>query len=203
MMLRRLMMAGVGAPAALTAWDASRLSPLGALSESAYVLGAGGSGQYANCRSLSLITGLVYTSAWATRGTGTNWGVGLMDATVAAGNGAWVGAGQSAGIWQEGRVYQGGAVLHYVGSFSVASDVQIAVRAASRRYWMRVNDGAWIGGGNPATDTTPTGTLPGTGAIYIAGSIDSRSGTSGTIRLPTTSAGITGAVPAGFSSGVP
>lgn len=203
MMLRRLMMAGVGAPAALTAWDASRLSPLGALSESAYVLGAGGSGQYANCRSLSPLTGLVYFSARATRGLGNNWGVGLIDETVVAGNGAWVGGGQSAGVWYEGRVYQTGAVLHYIGALSAASDVQIAVRSASRRYWMRVNGGAWIGGGDPVADTLPTGTLPGTAAIYIAGSVDSRGGTDGTIRLPTTSAGITGTVPAGFSSGVP
>ncbi len=202
-MLRRMMMAGPGGAQALTAWDPSRLSPLGTLSAGNRLLGANATGQYANCRSIGALAGLVYFSVRCVRGGSNNWGAGIMDASVAAGNSAWVGGGSSAGIWYEGRVYQSGASLHYAGSaYPDSSEVQIAVRVAARRYWMRINGGPWVGGGNPAADTTPTGTLPGTGAIYIAASIDSRGIAGGTARLPATSADVTGAVPAGFTAEV-
>lgn len=201
-MLRRVMIASPGEAVALTTWDSAYLSPLGVLSAGNRLLGANSTGQYANCRSVGAVDGLAYFSASCTKGGGNNWGFGLMDAGVAAGNSAWVGSGNSAGIWYEGRVYQGGATLHTGSLYPATAEVQIAIRAASRRYWMRVNAGAWIGGGDPVADTAPTGTLPGTGAIYIAGSIDSRGVANGTIRLPATSADITGAVPAGFLPGV-
>lgn len=202
-MLRRVMIAGPGGPMALTAWDPALLSPLGALSAGNRLLSANAPGQYANCRSVGALAGLVYFSVRCVKSGSNNWGAGLMDASVAAGNAAWVGGGSSAGIWYEGRVYQAGAALHYSGAaYPADSEVQIAVRAASRRYWMRVNGGPWVGGGNPAVDSTPTGTLPGTGAIYIAASIDSRGAANGTSRLPATSVDVTGAVPAGFSAGV-
>src|SRR5690606_25453812 len=95
-----------------------------------------------------------------------------------------------------------GAVIHTRGSaYPADSEAQIAVRVASRRYWMRINGGAWIGGGDPASDTTPTGILPGTGAIYIAASIDSRGTPDGTVQLPATPADVTGVVPPGFIAG--
>lgn len=202
-MLRRLMMAG-GAPVPLTTWDPARLSPLGMLSSGNLVLGASGADEYVNCRSVGAVGGMVYFSVECSKGGSNNWGVGLMDASVAAGNSDWVGSGNSAGIWYEGRVYQSGAPLHYAGSeYPSNSDVQIAVRAVSRRYWIRVNGGSWVGGGNPATDTTPTGTLPGTGAIYIAGSIDPSGVPDGLITLPAVSSEVTGPTPAGFVVGVP
>ncbi len=200
-MLRRLMIAG-GDGITLTSWDPSKLSPLGTLSAGNRLLGANATGQYANCRSIGALAGLVYFSVRCVKGNSNNWGAGLMDASVVAGNAAWVGSGNSAGIWKEGRVYQAGGTLHTFIAPPTSSEVQIAVRASARRYWMRINGGAWVGGGDPVADTTPTGVLPGTGVIYIAASIDSRGVPDGTALLPASPADVTGAVPAGFTAGV-
>lgn len=205
-MLRRLMIAGSGSTVTeLTAFDPLAKSPAATLTNLDRRLTANSAVQYATARSVSAASGLVYFSASASRGGGDNWGVGISDVTMSTTtNSSWVGMGNSAGIWREGRVYQSGASIHIAGAaYPDNSEVQIALIVATRRYWMRVNGGTWVGGGDPVTNTTPTGTLPGTGAIHICASLDARGTPNGTVTLPATPALVTGAVPAGFTAGIP
>lgn len=188
--------------AELTKFNPLTLSPLGSLSGNDRILGASSSGTYANCKSLARVVGNVYFSASASRNGSANWGVGICDVTLGSTNANWAGSGNSAAIWQEGRVYQSGSATHNMTALPVSAQVQIAVVSSNRRYWIRVNGGAWVGGGNPETNTLPTGTLPGSGDIFICASIDSTGSPTGTIQLPSSAANVTGTVPVGFSTGL-
>src|SRR5690606_40533481 len=60
----------------------------------------------------------------------------------------------SVGVYAEnGNIYSGGSVIGSVGSLASPDDIQIAVRVATRRIWIRQAGGAWVGGGDPAADT--------------------------------------------------
>lgn len=206
-MLRRLMMAGGGGVAPmLTTWNPGYLSPSAAVAASNTELRAATTANYANSRSLSVLSGDVYFSARCEKGSSNNFGFGVADAGVnLTASGSYVGLGASIGIWQEGRIYMGGTSIHVPGALAASVGIEVAVRVASRRIWLRQSGGTWIGGGDPAANTTPTGTLGGTGALYIAGSLDSKAaGTANAlIRLPTNPVGVTGSAPAGFTVGVP
>jgi len=202
--LRRLMMAGGGGgPVSLTAFNPASLSPLATLSGSGRTLGANAPGQYANARSLAPIVGKRYFSALCARNGSQNYGFGICDETMLTGNSAWAGSGNSAAYWLEGRVYMGGTSIYQAGALLNTTDIQVAVNATTRQFWMRAAGSGWVGGGDPATGASPIGTLPGTGAIYIVASVDSRGTANGTITLPATSALVTGTPPVGFAVGVP
>ena len=205
-MLRRLMMAGGGGVVPmLTTWNPGYLSPAAAVAASNTELHASSSATYANSRSLSILSGDVYFSARCERGSSKNFGFGVADASVnLTASGSYVGGGASIGLWQEGRIYAGGSAL--VSGLAVATmqDIEIAVRTSSRRVWIRRTGSAWIGGGDPVANTTPTYTLGGTGVIHVAGSLDARTGgtANALIRLPTNPVNVTGVAPAGFTVGV-
>lgn len=60
-----------------------------------------------------------------------------------------------------GRIEQSGAYIHSIGDAPALAStdyVRIAMRlsGAGGRVWMARNAGAWVGGGDPAADTTPT-----------------------------------------------
>lgn len=204
-MLRRLMLAGGGIAPTLTAWNPAYLSPSASMAASNTELRAATTATYANSRSLSVLSGDVYFSARCEKGSSNNYGFGITDAAVSLTSaGRYTGDQNSIGLWQEGRVYMGGASIHTITALPVSAYLEVAVRVSSRRVWIRQSGGAWIGGGDPAANTTPTGTLGGTGALYIAGSLDPRTGgtANALIRLPTNPGDVTGAAPTGFTVGV-
>lgn len=204
-MLRRLMLAGGGIAPTLTAWNPAYLSPSASMAASNTELRAATTANYANSRSLSVLSGDVYFSARCEKGSSNNFGFGVADAGVnLTASGSYVGAGASIGIWQEGRIYAGGGTLVSGLTVPAMQDIEVAVRTSTRRVWIRQTGGAWIGGGDPAANTTPTYTLGGTGAIYVAGSLDpmTRGTANALIRLPTNPVGVTGVAPAGFTVGV-
>lgn len=164
---------------------------------------SGTSGNYASARSTKAVQGLGYFSAAVTpNGSGDVVGLGIADAAFAlATTTRWVGDGtNSVGIWGPATTgYFNGASLG--ASLGNGSLLEIAVRAATRRVWIRANGGAWNGGGNPAADTSPTAVITGSGALYLVTSID-RSGASSDrfINIAPDAASTTGAVPAGFTA---
>lgn len=205
-MLRRLLIADASGGTALTAWNPGYLSPSATVAAANTELRAATTATYANSRSLSPLSGDVYFSARCEKGLAANYGFGITDAAVSLTSaGRYTGDQNSIGLWYEGRVYMGGTSIHMPGALTASVDIEVAVRVASRRIWLRRSGGAWIGGGDPAANTTPTGTLGGTGALYIAGSLDPRAGgtANALIRLPTNPVGVTGVAPAGFTVGVP
>jgi hypothetical protein len=84
-----------------------------------------------------------------------------------------------------------------------SSNVEIAVRTASRRVWVRYSGSDWFGGGDPAADTSPSYTLPGTQPIFLFASINRTNVTALNQRfadIHPTAAQTTGVVPAGFTA---
>lgn len=188
--------------APLTPWDAHYLSGVAALGEDDRLLGATGTTPYANSRSLVPLSGLVYFSAECVKNGSNNWGFGVADeAVVLSSGGNYVGAGNSVGLWYEGRVYQGGASTHTASGINGV--VEGAVNVYTRAVWLRNGEASgYIGGGDPEAGTSPTGVLGGTGALYLAGSIDPSGMATGFIRLPDTAQDVSGTAPGSFKVGV-
>jgi hypothetical protein len=159
-------------------------------------------GQYGSARAVKPVLGKSYFSMVVRHtDSGAVCGVGLVDSVHdLAGNSDWPGQdtfGISVGS-PNGTIYVNGSSIGSVGALAAPNGIEFAVDADLRRIWIRKSGGAWIGGGNPATNTSPTHTLAGTGRIFPAGWVS----TAGTIvnrfvGLDTTFAN--GAVPAGFT----
>lgn len=158
-----------------------------------------GSGAYANARSLLPVTGLCYLSAQILNtASGEVLAFGVTDESV-----AWSNASNYAGnttasvaVWApNGNVYFGGSVVGT--ALSGAGDAQIAVRG--RRVWVRRDSSPWVGGGDPATDTSPTCVLTGTGRIFAVATIDQVVASTIRTTLAHNAAATTGAPPAGFT----
>lgn len=183
------------------AWDPTKASPRALLSNSNLTVAIqAGAGIYGTVGAVKAVTGLCYFSGTPNAsGGGETAALGLGDSTVTFTDGAtWVGDGSlSAGCWPNvGTVYFGGSSVGSAGS-SATSDIQIAVRVSSRRVWIRRAGGAWVGGGDPAADTSPTCTLTGTGSIFPMASISA--GSASAITLHKDAAQTTGTVPSGFT----
>lgn len=131
-------------------------------------------------------------------------GYGLADVTIDVTDASyWLGQlSASVGVWSpNGNIFSGGSVIGSVGALSSPDDIQIAVRVATRRIWIRQAGGAWVGGGDPATDTSPTLTLGGSGDIYVAATVNKTSATPNRYSQIHPDAGsTTGAVPSGFTA---
>lgn len=187
--------AGV-APGPASGWDPARIFQGATLSDS-NKLATGESGDdYSHVRSVQEITGLRYFSGvvggdvgFAAIGVATDGSNPLNDPLDYLGNG-----GGDVGAWVGDGIYQSGGRIHAVS----ATAWEFAVRASSRRVWVRQNGGAWLGGGNPATDTTPTVTLALTGALRACCTVARLTSTA---RLHN-AAETTGTPPAGFSVGL-
>src|SRR5690606_34352504 len=138
------------------------------------------SGGYRSTRSAHALAGNCYFAIRCARGTANNYGAGVAEAGVnLVPASAYVGMGLSLGAWFEGRLYYNGANSGAIVGMSDNRDIQIAVRVATRRVWMRLPGGAWLGGGDPAEDTSPTLTIGGTGVLYAAATIHQPSTASG------------------------
>ncbi len=82
----------------------------------------------------------------------------------------WLGNNaKSIGVYANGNVYNNGSVMTSSSGFSGTDTLRIWVRDGNK-VWLEYNDGTtgtMIGGGNPATGTTPTLTFSGSGTLYI------------------------------------
>lgn len=201
MIAQRIAAGGVASvtwdPAAKTAATVLSMSNIRASTTS------GSSGNYASARSTKAVQGLGYFSAQLTpNGTGDVIGLGIADAAFPlATTTRWVGDGtNSVGIWGPATAgyFNGGSLGISIGNGNL---LEIAVRAASRRVWIRANGGSWNGGGDPSADTSPTAVITGSGPLYLVTSID-RSGASSArfIDIAPDAASTTGAVPVGFTA---
>lgn len=87
------------------------------------------------------------------------------------------------------------------GSLANPDNIEVAVRVSTRRVWIRQNGGSWVGGGDPAADTTPTATLTGTGDIFPAAWVASlATSASRYVEINPTAGTTTGTVPSGFTA---
>lgn len=188
-------------------WDSAHKSTPAVLSSGDLRLAAntGVAGTYANARSTKAIQGLCYLSfrVGAPAGGATN-AAGIADAVLDFTNASnWAGQvnGSVGAYLASGAIYKGGSVVGNLGALGTDSELQFAIRVASRRVWIRKPGGAWIGGGDPAADTTPTTTLGGTGDLYAVGTITRLGATSGHFcDLHPDAGSTTGDVPSGFTA---
>lgn len=182
-------------------WDPTYLTAGGAIVNSGRDLVSTTSGAYRSTRSTIPLSGNVYFSLYGELGASYNYGLGVVDSGEdLVPSSMWVGFGNSAGWWHEGRIYMGGADIRTPGA---VSDMQIAARISTRRFWVRSAGGAWVGGGDPVTNTSPTFTLPGTGEIFAAATLDVTFGFSGALaRICAHPDDVTGITPAGFVRGI-
>lgn len=182
------------------AWDPATKSIYAYLSGADLVLEA--SAPYGTARGLRPLAGNCYFSAKPyAPNSGETVGIGVCDATVDTSS-YLISVGDSNfsfGCWpQNGTAWGGNVAIGSAGS-SATSDIQIAVRVTSRRCWVRRAGGGWVGGGDPALDTSPTYTLSGSGLIYPMGSISGVAG-GAKITLHKDASQTTGVVPAGFTA---
>ena len=163
----------------------------------------GAAGDYANTRATRAVTGNCYFSAEVANFTSEDAGFGIAAEswTLSAAALFVGGGGESAGMYStSGNVYASG-FRGSGGTLGSVDSVQVAVRTASRRVWIRRNGGAWQGGGDPVADTTPTATIGGTGALFPAASLTRAGATpSRYVQLHPDAASTTGAVPVGFTA---
>ena len=166
---------------------------------------------YANVRADTGITDKRYFSLVArcnASGSVLSAGVTSTALDMTDGN-VWIGDSSSVGYWgPSDGIYTGGArtiVSNYPLGGGVDQPIEIAVDGTTREVWIRPNGGAWLGGGDPVTGTTPTTTLGGTGAIYPAATIIVTAGNDSNkcVHIVANPALITGTVPSGFTSGIP
>lgn len=189
-------------------WDSAVRSVPAVLSlgDSRLTADTAAAGTYANVRSTKPLTGLAYISGTVSMNDlSTNAGFGVGDITSAVTNASIYMGQQNLNVAMWGRTFtryfNNGAQTYTGGGSGSPADVQIAVRVATRRVWVRVNGGVWHGGGDPVADTSPTVTLSGTGAIYAQGTITRAGAAAGRyVDLHGTAATTTGAVPAGFTA---
>lgn len=157
--------------------------------------GDSGSG-YSHVRGILEITGLRYFSA-VTTGVAGQQGVGIArDGASPLTSADYVGdVGSAVAGWgASDGVYHNGSRI-----FAVSSSAwEFAVRASSGRVWVRASGGAWLGGGDPAADTSPTCTLTGSGALRACATCALDTSTA---RLHS-AAETTGTPPSGFTVGL-
>lgn len=200
---------GGGGGGGLSTWDAGYLSPAAVLSLGNIRLTAntGAGGTYASTRSVKALTGLAYVSCAVSQDSaGGIYGVGIADSTLDYTNGSnWIGhAAGSVGAWgPSSDVFTSGGSIGTVGTMpNPVGSLEFAVRVGSRRVWIRQNGGAWVGGGDPAADTSPTTTLSGSGALYMVGTLTKNTATAARYaEIDIDAAATTGTPPAGFTAG--
>lgn len=86
------------------------------------------------------------------------------------------------------------------GTIPATYRAKLAIRESSRRFWLQRNSGGWVGGGDPAADTSPTFVMGGSAGIYIGASLDPN--TSGNQVELLTPDDYEDAPPTGFTAGI-
>lgn len=191
-------------------WNPSHKTPAASLTNGDKRLNSVGGDTHASTRSTGIISGNRYFAIRVS--TDASGGVaagGVSDESKSfdgpQGSDGWTGSGASIGYWgPTWGVRHNGGLVHSQAYSHNPQIIEIAVRAGTRRVWIRRNGAAWIGGGDPAADTTPTVTLSGTGAIYASATVVvSGAGSGRWAELLSDPAEITGTPPSGFTAGLP
>lgn len=161
---------------------------------------------YQSVRSQSAVSGKQYFELLhnvVTTGGNSSAG-GLSDGTQSLASPNYCGVSNlSVGFWvPPGGVYQNGATIGAgLGAQPVGvSRSEWAVDSATRKVWVRLHGGAWLGGGDPALGTSPTATLSGTGGIFAMATPFVGGGWY--VDLVSNPANMTGSAPSGFTAGL-
>lgn len=204
MMARRI----GGAAVVENAWGAGRVSAPAVLSvdDRRLTADSSGTGNFANAMSNLALSGNCYFSVEAGySGAGESVGVGVArESGVLFVEGLYYGqlATGTATYVPENTVYANAAVVGNDTDAAASPQIlEFAVRSASGTVWIRRAGGAWIGGGDPASDTTPTATLTGSGDICVVATIYRPSASSYRYVEIHRVADITGTPPSGFAAG--
>jgi hypothetical protein len=186
-------------------WDAATATVSATFDESEQRLlaDAASTGTYANARSERALSGLCYFSGVVASPSGELAGFGVVQGSVDVSSAAfWVGSfAGGVGAWASlGNVYRNNTAGGAVASGTEIA-VEFAVRVSERKVWIRASGGAWVGGGDPAANTSPTWTLSGSDDLYACGTIERAGATSARyVRLHGTSGATTGTPPSGFTA---
>ena len=128
----------------------------------------GTAGAAANVRAVRAVAGNCYFSATVANNTSEGAGFGLVRLSEVITAALLLTKGMYS---TSGNTYGPGGFIASGGTLESVSSVQVAIRTASRRVWIRRNGGAWVGGGDPVADTSPTMTLIGTDDIFPAATV--------------------------------
>jgi hypothetical protein len=83
----------------------------------------------------------------------------------------YLGSDANSFSWQnQGSTYGSAATPKTGISYAVGDVVGLAIDVPNKRAWVRVNGGAWAGGGDPAAGTTPT-VWSFSGSVYVAATV--------------------------------
>lgn len=98
-----------------------------------------------------------------------------------------------------GAVKASGTVLGTLSGAVLGPSMRLRFAVDGRKVWVGcVGQSTWVGGGDPASGTTPTYTMPGTNRLFPGGSINQTG--SATVRYICDPAAFTGTLPAGFAA---
>lgn len=191
------------------AWSSTDASAPVALSTSNRILTADTkeAGVYATTSSVLTLADLCYLSFFIESPVTSDAAAGLwMDGTTDMTSGSNFEVGQynyTVGVRPGGDVYHSNIIIGNVGAHN---DIRImmAVRVSDRRVWVRgaAADGsslsAWLGGGDPRTNDTPTTTLADTGGAMRAAAFITKAAAAGRSVEIHTNQGLTvGPIPGG------
>jgi hypothetical protein len=197
---------GAAAPPATQTWNPAHKSSIAVLSAADLRLTSLTSGgSYAVTRGTKACAGLCYFSMLVGfTASGSVCGGGVADATTDLTNSSNFPGIDSKSIElgsPNGSTFFNNTNIGSAGTLSNPDNIEVAVRVATRRVWVRQNGGSWVGGGDPAADTSPTATLTGSGDIFPAAWVTS-SGTSASryVEINPTAGTTTGTVPSGFTA---
>jgi len=165
---------------------------------------ADGAGGYYSVRSTASVSGKRYFEMLinVTAVGGNSTAKGVSDGTQSLYSPHYAGSTSlSAGVWTpSGQIYINGATTSGIGAQPVGvTRTEWAVDSATRKVWVRVHGGAWVGGGDPALGTTPTATLTGSGGIFAMATPFHSGEWSDLVSNP---ANMIGAAPSGFTAGL-
>ena len=165
---------------------------------------ADGAGGYRSVRSTASVSGKRYFEMLHNVASvgGNSSAHGVSDGTQSLNSPAYVGSTSlSAGVWvPPGGVYTNGPTSSGIGTQPIGvTRTEWAVDSATRKVWVRVHGGAWVGGGDPVTGTSPTATLGGTGGIYAMATPFASGWWVDLVSNPTN---MTGTAPSGFTAGL-
>lgn len=187
-------------------WDPGHKSPNAVLTNGdTRVVSLNTGSNYGATRGLRACAGLCYFSMTVEVDAGGSvCGGGVADATVNMASGTIYGGESASGLAfgsPNGNVFVNSVNLGTIGVIPDPGNVEVAVRVGTRRVWIRLSGGAWLGGGDPAADTTPTATLAGTGDIFPTAWVSSVSPTAGRYTdIHPTAGTTTGTAPSGFTA---
>lgn len=110
----------------------------------------------------------------------------------------YIGSASGAGLWDNGKISANGSVVRSTTPLPTNTPITIsfAYDSATKKMWISNHTGAWIGGGDPATGTSPSVTLP-VGDAWIAANIQE---SNQAISLNTGQEPFVRAIPSGFAN---